>query len=133
MVGEEARRLDGRSDRFTAPRSPEPVAAGYRLGAMNDRRRRPGQGGLLAALLAACSSRDAGRRELRADVGADLPAPASMSPFHHAGRTPLAQAEAVARVLAQDPALPASPRWIRTSSAVGLVRGWPAVVGWRVT
>jgi hypothetical protein len=57
-----------------------------------------------------------------------------MSPFTTPGGTPLAQAEAVARVLAQDPRfasiVPLDPNLIGQSAwyEVG-----PAVVGWRVT
>jgi len=95
---------------------------------MNDRRRRPGPFGPLAALLVAL---------VVAGCGAATSSPStplSATPSPTAGGAPLAQAEAVARVLAQDPRFagigPQDPNLIGQSASYEVA---PAVVGWRVT
>jgi len=95
---------------------------------MNDRPRRPELLGPLAALLVAV---------VVAGCGAAASSPSaqpSATPSATAGGAPLTQAEAVARVLAQDPRFagigPPDPNLIGQSAWYEVA---PAVVGWRVT
>ena len=94
---------------------------------MNDRRRRPGPSGLLAALLAALLVAGCG-------AAASSPSAPSTSPSATPSGAPLTQAEAVARVLAQDTRfagiVPLDPNLIGQSAWHEVA---PAVVGWRVT
>ena len=129
MVGEHARPLDGRSDRFAPPKVTgtvrEALPSGGHEGPTVDAR---GSGFALAVLLISL---------VVAGCGASASAP-SASPSAPPSATPrgapLTQAEAVARVLAQDPRfagigppdanLIGQSAWYEVSAAV---------VGWRVT
>lgn len=108
----------------------------YRLEAMNDRRRHPGLLGPVAAIvivlaLAGCGTAASSPSATPSTSPFGTPA---ADPSATPGAAPLTQAEAVARVLAQDPRFagvrPLDPDLIGQSAWYEVS---PAVVGWRVT